>query len=861
MALAHLKTHREAPGGESSFHQCPGSHKDSGENAPLPGFSKKGCIMQQYTQTLTVGGKEIRLEVGKFAQQAEAAVLATCGGTVVHATIGLGPETTLGYFPLTVDYVENLYAGGRIKGSRWVKRAGRPTDDVILTSRVIDRSLRPLFPEGLRREVQVVVSVMSVDHENSADMVGMIAAMAAIEISSIPFLGPVAGLRIGYVAEQEQFIFNPTFEESENSDLDLILAGSSQGIVMVEAGAKEVTEDVMIRAFEAGQAVITEMCAGLAELRKAVGKEKFAFETPELDQALVSAMRTKYAKDLNAAVKAKAALQKSTIIKDIIAKLQEEDEANLVLPLGEVFEHLMWEEARRMTFEDGIRPDDRKADEVRPILCEVDVLPMTHGSAMFKRGQTQAVTVVTLGEPGMSQLVESVEGEEERRYIHHYNMPPFASGETGRMGSPKRREIGHGALAERALLPMVPSQEDFPYTIHVQSEIMSSNGSTSMASVCGSTLALMAAGVPLKKPVSGIAMGLLKNDTQHIVLTDIQGLEDHTGDMDFKVAGTADGITALQMDIKITGITLEILTEALQHAHKGRMHILGKMLECIDTPCTQLAASAPKIERLEIAVDRIGELIGPGGKNIKGIIAASGAQVSVEDDGSVFVSSSDQEAIDTATRMIKNMMVSFEPGMEFDGVVERIEDYGAFVELVSGKSGLLHVSMMSTEYVGDPRQVVSIGDTVHVRIVDVDGDRIRLSMLTPEQEAEVEAKKQERRGSGDREGGDRGGRGGGRGFGGGRGGDRGGFGGGRGGDRGGRGGDRGPRRDFGGDRGPRGPRPGSDDRRPSFAGDRPSSSDRMRGGDQDQAPRSEGTVLFDRSQQSDAPQADFTSQE
>ncbi len=763
--------------------------------------------MQQYTQTLTVGGKEIRLEVGKFAQQAEAAVLATCGGTVVHATVGLGPETALGYFPLTVDYVENLYAGGRIKGSRWVKRGGRPTDDVILTSRVIDRSIRPLFPEGLKREVQVVVSVLSVDHENSADMVGVIAAMAALEISSIPFLGPVAGVRIGYLPEQDQFIFNPTFEESEGSVLDLILSGTQEAIVMVEAGAKEVSEDLMIRAFQAGHEVLKEMCAGLTELRAAVGKEKFAFESPELDQTLVSTLRDRFKSDLHEAVKAKAALQKSTIIKDIIAKLQEEDEANALLPLGEVFDFLLWEEARRMTFEDGIRPDNRKPDEVRPIFCEVDVLPMTHGSAMFKRGQTQALTITTLGEPAMSQLVESVEGEEERRYIHHYNMPPFASGETGRIGSPKRREIGHGALAERALLPVVPSQEDFPYTIHVQSEILSSNGSTSMASVCGSTMSLMAAGVPLRKPVSGIAMGLLKNETQHIVLTDIQGLEDHTGDMDFKVAGTEDGITALQMDIKITGITMEILTEALQHAHKGRMHILGKMLECIDTPRTKLAASAPKIERLQIPVDKIGELIGPGGKNIKNIIAVSEAQVSVEDDGSVFVSSSDQEAIDNASRMIRDMMMTFEPGQEFDGVVERIEDYGAFVELVSGKSGLLHVSAMSTEYVGDPRQVVNIGDTVHVRVVEVDGDRVRLTMLTPEQEAEAEQKKQERRGSGDRDGGDRGGndrgsRGGRGGFGGGRGGDRGG----RGGFGGGRGGDRGRR--FDGDRGGRSGRGG-----------------------------------------------------
>lgn len=785
--------------------------------------------MQHHIQTITVGGKEIRLEVGKFAQQAEAAVLATCGGTVVHATVGLGPETSLDYFPLTVDYVENLYAGGRIKGSRWVKRGGRPTDDVILTGRVIDRSIRPMFPEGLKREVQVVVSVLSVDLENNPDMIGLVAAMAALEISSIPFLGPMSGLRIGYLPESDEFIFNPTYAEGENSVLDLILSGTKDAIVMVEAGAKEVSEEIMIRAFEAGQAQIAQMAEGVSALRQAVGKEKFAFESPELDQALVSKMRDTYKEEIHAAVKAKAALEKSTIIKDIIAKLEEEDEANALLPLREVFDFLTWEEARRMTFEDGIRPDDRKPDEVRPITCEVDVLPMTHGSAMFKRGQTQAVTVTTLGEPGLSQLIEDAEGEEERHYIHHYNMPPFASGETGRMGSPKRREIGHGALAERALLPVIPSQEEFPYTIQVQSEIMSSNGSTSMASVCGSTLSLMAAGVPIRKPVSGVAMGLLKQDEQYVILTDIQGLEDHTGDMDFKVAGTRDGITALQMDIKITGITLEILREALQHAHKGRMHIMDKMVACIAEPRTKLAVNAPKIERLQIDPERIGELIGPGGKMIKSIIAASGAQVSVEDDGSVFVSSSDQEAIDHASNLIKNTIMTFEPGMEFDGIVERIEDYGAFVELVAGKSGLLHVSQMSVDYVSDPRQIVNIGDTVHVRVVEVDGDRLRLTMLTPEQEAQAEAQKQERRGGGEGRGGDRGGFGGGRG----RGGDRGGF---RGGDRGrgGRGG-----RDFGGDRGGR--RFEDRPRRESSGSSNEERPSRSRA--------SEEKVLFDRSSQ------------
>ncbi len=763
-----------------------------------------------HSRTVRVGEKEIKLELGRFSEQAEAAVLATCGGTVVHVTIGLGGQSNLDYFPLSVEYVEKLYAGGRIKGSRWVKRDGRPTDEAILRGRVIDRSIRPLFPDGLRREVQLIATVLSVDHVNDPDMVALVGAGAALEISSIPFEGPLAGLRIGYLPESDSFIFNPTYEEQAGSSLDLILSGTADAIVMVEAGANEVTEEVMLRAFEAGHEQIKAICAELRELRAEAGKPKFEYEPEHFDDEVMSMLKSRFGQQLKDAVTRRAQLEKDDGLSAIKAELIAEDEKYKDMPLGEMLNKLVKKEARRGTFEEGIRPDGRTLTEIRPISCEVDILPSTHGSAMFKRGSTQVLSVVTLGAPSLAQLIEDMEGEEERHYIHHYNMPPYASGEAGRIGSPKRREIGHGALAERALLPMIPAQSEFPYTIQVVSEVMSSNGSTSQASVCGSTLALMAAGVPIKKPVAGIAMGLMQEGNEFKILSDIQGLEDFTGDMDFKVAGTADGITAIQMDIKVDGLSMDIMRQALEQARVGRLHIMDKMLAAISEPRKQLAATAPKIESTQIPPSRIGELIGPGGKTIKAIREQTGAEIDVEDSGVVHVSSTDLDAIRATIKIINDMMMEIEPGMEFDGDIVRIEDYGAFVELVPGQVGLAHVSMMAKGFVKDPREIANVGDRVHVRVVEVDGDRIRLSMLTPEEEAEMAQEREQRRqerGGDDR--GDRGDRGGRGGF---RGGDR------RGGDR--RGGDRGGRGGFrGGDRGDRGGDRGgfrrNDDRRDS----------------------------------------------
>lgn len=749
-----------------------------------------------YTKEVKVGDKIITLEIGRFSEQVEAAVMATCGKTVVHVTLALGGETSLGYFPLQVEYVEKLYAGGKIKGSRWVKREGRPTDDSILRGRVIDRTLRPMFAEGLTREVQLIATVLSVDHVHNPDMVALIGAAAAVEISSIPFDGPVGGLRMAYNKQDQKFIFNPTYEEEKTTDMDLILCGNADAIVMVESGANEIPEDVMLEAFQRGQEELGRIANTLSEMRAEIGKEKFAFMPEEQHTEIQDALKKKYAKKLEEMVKLEAQL-KPTGLSDVVAEVKAENADLEENDIKHAFYNLMKTEARRLILEDDIRPDGRKTDEIRQITCAVDVLPMTHGSAMFKRGATQALTVVTLGSPAMGQMIEDMEGEEVRHYIHHYNMPPYASGEAGRIGSPKRREIGHGALAERAILPMIPSQEEFPYTIHVVSEIMSSNGSTSQASVCGSTMSLMAAGVPLKRPVAGIAMGLMTDGKgKYVVLSDIQGLEDHVGDMDFKVAGTTEGITAIQMDIKIKGIPFDVMKQALNQAREGRLHILDKMLACIPEPRKEVSALAPKVQQIRIPADRIGELIGPGGKVIKNIIAMTGADIEVEEVegfGVVNVSSDDQAKIDSAITWISGMMRTLEVGEEFDGVVTRVEAYGAFVEFMPEREGLVHVSQMSTEYVRDAHDLYKVGDSVHVRVAGIDEEgKVKLTMLTPEQEEQARQNRPPRQ-----EGGDRGGRGG---FGGGS---RGGFGG---------GGNRGGGRGFGGGGGNRGggPRGGRD---------------------------------------------------
>ncbi|MBU0974407.1 polyribonucleotide nucleotidyltransferase [Patescibacteria group bacterium] len=717
-----------------------------------------------YKKDILVGDKTVSIEVGKFSQQVSAAVLITCGETIVHSTVALGRKVNLGYFPLSVEFAEKLYSAGVIKGSRWVKRDGRPLDEVILKARVIDRSLRPLFPEGITNEVQVINTVFSYDGQNDPDMLGLLGSAIGLAISEIPFDGPIAGLRIGYNKETSEFMTNPTYEERENSSLDLIVAGSGDAVVMVEAGAYEIVESVMVDALIKAQEEMGKICIAINEIVAEIGKDKIELiddETKVIDakiKALADKIYKKNVVELKEIVKKEGKLIKESgfdklkeklIVQFVKENAKESDEVS-EKNVSTALYSLTKRAARELILTDGVRPDGRKIDEIRQIWTEVDVFPRTHGSAMFKRGATQGVTIVTLADPSRGQLIESIRGEENLKYFHHYSMPPYASGEAGRFGFPKRREIGHGALAERALRPMLPDQADFPYTIHVVTEIMSSNGSTSQAAVCGSTLSLMAAGVPIKRPVAGIAMGLMSDGKQYIVLSDIQGLEDHVGDMDFKVAGTKEGITAIQMDIKLKGIPRKVLEQALEQAKVGRLHIMNEMLKAIDAPRKELSPYAPKVQQITIPASRIGELIGPGGKMIKSIIEKTGAEISVDEDkdnelGLVNISSPEQEKIDAATKIITNMMRIVEVGEEFDGVVIRVEGYGAFVEYLDGKEGLVHVSAMSTEFIKDAGDLAKVGDTVHVMISEIKDDgKIGLSMLTKDQQTEINAKRESR---------------------------------------------------------------------------------------------------------------------
>lgn len=735
--------------------------------------------MNTTSVNLEVGGKKLTLEYGKFSEQANAAILATYGETVVHVTTVMAhTDTMLSYFPLSVDFAEKLYAGGKIKGSRWVKRDGRPSDEAILKGRIIDRSIRPLFPKYLHRDVQVIATVLSADGENDADMVGLVATSAALSVSDIPWEGPIAGVRVGMI--EGKLVANPTFAERTESKLDLVVSGSEAAIVMVEAGAKEVTEAETLEALQFAHDEIKKIIAGISDLTAKVGKKKQEFtEVESIPADLRAEVVAKIRKDI--ASKIGMPGSEEGLIESFVEPLKIEYAEKLDgKQLGEIVHDVLGQVVREKTINDGIRADGRKTTEIRELTAEVDLLPRTHGSAMFKRGQTQVLSITTLGSPALSQIIESMETETHKRYIHHYNMPPYASGETGRFGAPGRREIGHGALAERALVPMLPSETEFPYTIHVVSEVMSSNGSTSQASVCGSTMSLMAAGVPLKKPVAGIAMGLMTDGKKSVVLTDIAGIEDHVGDMDFKVAGTRDGITALQMDIKVSGISFEVLTQALAQAKDARMQIMDVMLKAIPEPRKTLSKFAPKIEQFEIPTDKIGEVIGPGGKNIKMIMSETGAEVDIDDStgkGMVTVSGVDQSAITKAVEWIQGMTHVPQAGEEYDGVVTRVEGYGCFVKFLPGQQGLVHVSRMSTEYVQDASAMVKEGDTVHVYVKGVDDQgRVDLSMV-PLDQLKPEAPREDRGGRGGFGGPRRGGFGGGspRSGGAGRGGDRGGF--------------------------------------------------------------------------------------
>lgn len=684
-----------------------------------------------------IAGRQMSLETGFLAEQAHGAVLARYGDTVVLATVvAAAPRDDIDYFPLSVEYEERLYAGGIIKGSRWVKREGRPTDQAILNARVIDRSIRPLFSKDYKQDVQVIATVLSVDDENDPVVLSLIAVSAAIKASGIPWGGPVVASRIG--SFNGEFVVNPSTKSMPESDMDLIVSATKDNVLMVEMGANQIPEDKVLEAIQLGYDVSHDAHALIEEfVDEVVAKIGYKYVnktvevTPEMqkEQEALTEVKSFVMENYPAVLLDSTSEERHEVqaqfLTDLFAKFEGRTTKN---KMNEVFEKVAKHKMRKKIIETGERVDGRKVTEIRPISSEVGLLPRVHGSAVFTRGSTQAVTVTTLGPTSLAQLIEGLHGEETKRYMHHYNFPPYSTGETGRVGSPKRREIGHGALAERALEPVIPAESDFPYAIRVVSEAISSNGSTSMASVCGSTLSLMDAGVPIKKPVSGIAMGLIKEGDDVVVLSDIMGVEDFYGDMDFKVAGTEDGITALQMDVKIAGLPMQVFETALAQAKVGRMHILGKMLEAIQTPRESLSHFAPKIETLKINPKKIGELIGPGGKVIRGLQESTGTEISVEEDGTVFISGVDPEALARAVEQVDMITKEVEIGQIYHGRVTRLMDFGAFVQVLPGQEGLVHISELAPGFVKNIRDEVSEGEEMDVKVIEIDSQgRINLS--------------------------------------------------------------------------------------------------------------------------------------
>lgn len=680
--------------------------------------------------SMKVGGRDLTIESGKMAKQAGGSVLVRYGDTavLVAATASAQPREGIDFFPLTVDYEEKMYAVGKIPGG-FIKREGRPSEAAVLASRLIDRPIRPLFPDGFRNDVQVIATVLSVDQNNSSDIAAMIGASCALSISDVPFNGPIAGVRVGLI--DGEFIINPNVEQLEASQLNLVVAGSMDAVMMVEAGASELSEETVLEAIMRGHEVIREIIAFQLEIVKQIGKPKReialyeipeeinaavrAFATDSLRQAVCNPDKLKREEETQAA-KAAAIEHFATIYPE-----NGKDVKNMI-------QKILKEIVRKMITVDKIRPDGRELEEVRPIACEAGLLARTHGSGLFTRGQTQVLTITTLGAIGDEQILDGLGVEDSKRYMHHYNFPPYSVGETRPMRSPGRREIGHGALAERALVPVIPSEIDFPYTLRLVSEVIESNGSSSMGSVCGSTLSLMDAGVPIIRPVSGVAMGLVKDGDHFSILTDIQGLEDALGDMDFKVAGTDNGITAIQMDIKIAGITKEILESALAQAKRGRKHILDKMLAVIDQPRAELSPYAPRIITMKIHPDKIRDVIGPGGKIIKKIIDETGVKIDIEDDGSVFIAAVTVEAGEKAVKIIEDLVREVEVGASYTGKVTRLMAFGAFVEILPGKEGLVHISQLARERVAKVEDVVNIGDIVTVKVTEIDRQgRVNLS--------------------------------------------------------------------------------------------------------------------------------------
>ena len=677
--------------------------------------------------SVSIGGKEIVMETGRLAKQADGSILISCGDTRVLVTACMSDEPREGidFFPLVCDYKEHTFSAGKIPGG-FFKREGKPSTKEVLTSRLIDRPLRPLFPENFFNEVQVIANVYSFDADNEPEVLALTGASAALYISKIPFETPVGAVRVGLV--DGNFVVNPTHEEREKSLLDLVVAGTEEAIVMVEAGAKEVSNETMVEALEFAHTHIKELVNAQKQLFDLIKPEKVKVEERFVDEVLFQEVEAEISDKLLDALRIKGKLASNAAVKELKKKLVESYEEELQPDVSYIFDRIKEKLFRNYVLNEGKRLDDRAFDEIRPVTCEVGVMPRTHGSAVFTRGETQALVTTTLGTFGDSQLIDGLEGEEEEKFMLHYNFPPFSVGETRPLRGPGRREIGHGALAKRAIEPMIPSEDEFPYIIRVVSEILESNGSSSMATVCGGTLSLMDAGVPLKKPVAGIAMGLVKEGDKYAILTDIAGAEDHYGDMDFKVAGTKDGITALQMDIKIKGLTKELMAEALNQARRALDFLLDKMSQAIAEPRKELSPYAPRITEIEISTDKIRDLIGPGGKTIKEIVDSTGVKIEIKQDGKVLIAATNQDASNKAIEMIKTVTAVPEIGKVYEGVVKRIEDYGAFVEILPGKEGLLHKSEIANHFVRNVADELKLNQKVLVIVKDIDNlGRVNLS--------------------------------------------------------------------------------------------------------------------------------------
>lgn len=677
----------------------------------------------------TIADRELSIEIGRYAARANGSALVQYGETVVLATATAGEiKPGLDFFPLKVDYDEKMYASGKIKGSRFVKREGRASDEAQLTGRLIDRTLRPLFPDGLQRDIQIVLTVLSYDGENDPDTIGLIAAAAALCTSDIPFNGPAAGVRVGIV--DGQFVINPTKDQLANSTLDIVVGGSRTNVLMIEAGAKIVSEADVVEAIMQGQSVVEAICALIYDATTAAGKPKMAIPemvtstelstwlATELTTTLTAAVATEPKKDRDAAISA----LKAKLIEDAKAKFVNLDSEVIAKQIEKEYEHALYVLVRNDILQNGKRIGGRALDEIRDIAIEVGVLPRTHGTGLFQRGETQVLSVTTLAGPGAFQVIDGMEVEEKKHYMHHYNFPPFSVGETGASRFPSRRELGHGALAERAIVPVLPDPATFPYTIRVVSEVLCSNGSSSMASTCGSSLSLMDAGVPVKSHVAGIAMGLIMDEQSgnYKILTDILGDEDHLGDMDFKVTGTEEGVTALQMDIKIAGITKDILVEGLERARIARLQILEKMRAIIPAPRSEMSPHAPRIISLQIDTDQIRTVIGKGGEMINKIIDETGCEIDIEDSGLIHITSVDAEKAQQAVKWISDLTRKLQAGDRFTGKVTRLMEFGAFVEVLPGKEGLVHISKLAPNHVDRVEDVVNVGDTLEVVLTEVD---------------------------------------------------------------------------------------------------------------------------------------------